>query len=345
MNFLSNVYYDFTNSVFINDINKAMILSAYENNVFSASSSSCLRKNSQLAAIGEFFEREFLYYINYEILHKKNESKLEGYSMKDGSSATYVNNYLVKKGVFFDTCGMSVHTKLEDSITNSLSEFIERQSFLFFYLSKENCTLIPNSVVKELSHIYYINNIYDNFRFYNISLIPSYNVILSKGIYNDTFIIALGAGNTLEEAINKCLNESNQLVKYSSKGNEQDNTPNKPNQDYMDVFKTIPQKELIKAYNFTDKSKIASTIELREMSSVHELESILNDLESICGINPILFIFKHPRLETNIYVTKIVDFNWFPSLLPKTYGNEVYKYIEEKTGISLDRKCNFIPFP
>ena len=47
----------------------------------------------------------------------------------------------------------------------------------------------------------------------------------------------------------------------------------------------------------------------------------------------------------SLKVVKVVDFNWFPSLLPRMASSENIAFIESKTGRNIDRKCNFIPFP
>ena len=108
------------------------------------------------------------------------------------------------------------------------------------------------------------------------------------------------------------------------------------------TFMDIDTEKINKAYSFLADypEKIITFNDLFKSSN---FRNVLLDLRNRYNINPILFFIKSSNSVFKI--AKIVDFNWFPTLLPKTISEEKIKNIEKITGLTIDRKCNFIPFP
>ena len=103
----------------------------------------------------------------------------------------------------------------------------------------------------------------------------------------------------------------------------------------------LDSKRLENAYLFLDKFE-EKAVDKNLLYNCYDINNTLSELYDKYKIEPYLFFMENMY---NFKIAKIVDFNWFPTLLPKTISEEKIKNIEKITGLTIDRKCNFIPFP
>lgn len=155
-----------------------------------------------LAGIGELLERENM------ILH--SEAFLEkGFRVKGISLKTYeIRDFFVKDNIFRDSTGCSVHMDSKKCIENAINEFIERQSYIFNYLSKSAGMKVEKDIFQDF---YDIPIELQNIKFYNISIISGYYVIFSICKKKEEIWLGLGASNKFEKALKSSIKEIKQF--------------------------------------------------------------------------------------------------------------------------------------
>lgn len=298
----------------------------------SGSNVSANRKTSLLAAFGEFFEREALYYYSSRIRNKG----VKGYSIVQERTITIDADAIVECYLFYDSCGLATYTHSKGCLSNALDEFIERQSFVFNYLSKGKGQIVSGNYLNKIINR---NSLYRNITFYDISLIPDFYVILGKGLVDTNFYVGLGASSNFCVALQRCIKEIDQEFRAYELGHLLD----KREKDYWEHFRNLSSEKLVKAYSYLDESGnyLNVTDSPGKIPTIKELVMLLNKQ---CGMDP-LITFLEPRCSLNYKIAWVFDFNWFPGLLPKCYPERTYKYIEKRMETTLDRACTFIPFP
>lgn len=289
-------------------------------------------RETLLSSIGEFKERQSLY--TYGTFVEGETIKL--LNLYDGSIEERIYSKEVAK-FFFDSTGCACHTNSKKVMENAFFEFIERQIYMFTYLTK--------SEVKLLKFSFDIQNIiphkYKKLKYYNLSPVDSFFVILAYGWIADKIYISLGSSNSLRGAINKAIKEIEQLnYVYSSGSYQQLEEKTEKDIGYFDIFMSIPDERLKNSFQFLQNASCYN-VHFSELELQSTFEDILKDLKKEYGMEPKLIFIDNDFFK----VVKVLDFNWFPSLLPRMVSSKNISFIESKTGRNIDRKCNFIPFP
>lgn len=298
--------------------------------------------NIILASIGEFLERERFLPNN---LNKKiyKDGLLAGYSVVDKKTVKInINSIIADKYNFADSTGLASHTNSKDCLFNAFKEFLERQSFIFNYLSKGSAKQIDFEGEIKFDYVF---NKFCNLKFYDISLIEDFHVILGKVIYKDKFYIGLGASNYLDEAITQCIKEIYQMdccYKFKKANSGKFNV--EKHIDYSDIYMKLSIKQIDDAYKYLNgNSNICKYNDFKNESFL--FDDVCNQLYKKYKIKPIVIFLKPLRDIDTLKIIKVLDLNWFPNLCPRTYEERIYNFIEDVTGKKLDRRCNFIPFP
>lgn len=344
MNFLlqGSVVMRFYDTAYLTDQKNAIVYSPLLNqeNAFYVSGNGVNMNVSKSisSSLGEYFERLSMF-DNNKLLFQNN-SDLPGISLRTRKNIKLTNDEIIEKRLFLDTCGLSSHIKSNLCIDNSLNEFIERQSFIYNYLSKS-----PGELIDKKLYCYFYNTPYEfkEIKFYNISLIPNYYVILAIICKKDDVWLGLGSSVEFKDALLKSIKEIQQFYLSSKLNgkNKQNKLYNKG--DYANTYSKLSSFEIREAYEYLlDSPTLRKTNKIK--SSISSMESIIKDLYIKCGIEPYIF-FLQLNQHNWFKVCQIVDLNWFPSLNPKWYPEDVYDFVENKMKVILDRKCNFIPFP
>ena len=296
---------------FIDKFHSFSVNSSMNENISGGATRPFLRE-SILAGIGEYFERDAVFAFNRNFENKKHVGCLNILTKK----VNYFDICNEKYKIYFsDTCGCACHTNSDNLVNNCFSEFVERQSFMLRYLSK-----------RAKYKLKFDKNLFQK-------LIPS------------DFYIGLGADFNLFNAIKNCIKEVMQISSFYTNKNKNDNKnfKNKDREfkDYIDYFMELDSKRLENAYLFLDRFE-EKAVDKNLLYNCYDINDTLSELYDKYKIEPYLFFMENMY---NFKIAKIVDFNWFPTLLPKTISEEKIKNIEKITGLTIDRKCNFIPFP
>lgn len=301
---------------------------------YSISGSSSERMSqSILGTIGEGLERQIMLSNDLENLNKKFSSL----DLRTKKEVIFTIDDTTSK-FFFDTCGLSTHLNSQKCLNNSISEFIERQSFIFSYLSKTSGQIVEkNSFFKSI-----IPSKYHHLNYFEISLTSLYRVIFAIGIFEENSIsIGLGAGYTSEEALKKLLAEIHDPIIHGKMKPEKDEDI-----DYIHLFHMLTIEDIIQAYKYLENTE---KIFLPKKEKKYELEEVLDDLYRRYNINPkCIFLCKNFYNERRYGFSKnikVFDFNWFPSLNLYSFDEKIYHHVEKNTGKVLNRNINFIPFP
>lgn len=335
--FYNTIYLEISISSFLTDATNSIMFSKCSQRI-NGSNANINKKNSIMAAFGEYFERENFLVNSGSLI--RNPS-IEGYSLTKLTPVSIDMNDIITKGIFLDTSGLASHMNSRDCFENAFSEFVERQSFVFNYLSKQSGKYIPNDLVDKFIKI---DNFYNEIKFYEISIVPSYFVIIALGKVKGRFYIGLGASNLFTAALAKCVKEINQF-RMSYKHPSMDPKEIKSgdsNLDYMDYYLSLSPDKIEKAYNYIDGDLIFSESRIHNIIS---MKNIIQELHERCNIEPIIVFREQKRKDLNQKIMHIIDLNWFPSINPKTFSIDNYYFVENVMNCTLDQRCNFIPFP
>lgn len=295
------------------------------------------KENCILAALSEYLEREVLILKNHYIYGKE----VEAYSLVDNKKTIIDRETILEKRLFVDSCGMAAHKNSNFIIENALDEFIERQSFIFNYLSKTPGENISFDFIKKIINI---DNYFSSISFYNISLIKGYFVIFAKGLINNQFHVGLGSSNDFTVALNKCIKELYQCKNSYTYPIDKVDIINEKEFNYDVFFYSLDPLKVKKAYEYLEKGNLEFDYDIIYSNKLSLFDAV-KKLNYVCKINPHIVVYNTKYLNSNIKVIQIIDLNWFPALLPYRYNTEVYDYVEKVMDRQLDRKCNFIPFP
>ena len=328
-------YFKQDTTSFRTDLKNATCLKATQN--FEAVGSAIRKQNSDacLCAIGESYERYGL------MQHNCIKSKqLQAVSLLDMSVREFDINFLRERGVLFDSCGCAAHVNSTDCIEKAFLEFIERQSFIFWYLSKGKSYSVSTDFLDSHSELMHV---FSDARVYELSLLDSRYVVFLIGKIKNIVSVSLATANDLALACEGTVNEIYQMQEAIIA-----NSFSKPSDgrasDYGDAYFMVAPEKIAKAYSYIEQNTLP--ISARPQSNYANLTEDVKQLNKLYGMNPYVMFF--PTKETsgsNIKVCKVFDLNWFPNLLPKTYPTRIYDYIENATGVKLDRACTYIPFP
>ncbi|NEW63124.1 hypothetical protein GMA11_06910 [Granulicatella sp. zg-ZJ] len=320
-----NIDINSTKQFFIDNLN-TVICSFMDKEYILGMSIDSNRKKAVLKSISELLERR--------ILHNVQEcSQIIGKSLIDYEEKIICSYAQEEMKYFYDSNGMACHTNANSSVENAISEFIERQSLLYRYLTKTGLYILPNRLISK-----YIPTYFSDFSFYNISLVENFYVILCIGVKNKQKYISLGSSIDFFKALKAAISELYQFYHfYNQSYSKQENK----NLDltYASIFHSIETKDFLEAYAFLDKIPyLESETQLFHKATYH---SVISELNQEWEINPYCFAFNIDQA----FITKIIDFNWFPTLLPKEMDLYKLNKLERIFKRSIDKECNFIPFP
>lgn len=323
-------------------INNSLYLDSYKSNCFCSlppenaicGATNISYRKTLLATIGEGMERQVLFR-SYPIIG----DSIHVWDMVQKKIKILKKNTFLQL-FFYDTCGLSTHRSSEESIFNSLSEFIERQSFILTYLSKREAPEIIHDKLFDTIVPKFLQNI----KVYNISILKSFQVYLGLGyVGKDHFAIGIGSGDNSLSALNNLVRELLPVRKIRTEKNYKKIISAS---DYGEVFDLFDTKTIVDAYSFLSKHHRKQ--KLYSNNSFGE-NQILAEMKNKWGMHPyfVSFIGKNYQYErfSNAKNSKVFDLEYFPSLSVKDFTDNIYDNVEKKTGLILDRNINFIPFP
>lgn len=328
--FLQSYHHTYIGSLLLNQNNK---------NIISGSGVNTKSFESISSAIGEFYERNLLFEF---IKNIDKKGIMTGANMRTGQIRSLTKKEIERKQLFKDSCGLATHVESEKCIMNAFNEFLERQSFVFNYLSKGMAEKISFDICSSYVEI---PEMLKEIKVYNISLSSQYFVILiiaDKG--TDGVWIGLGSDFKFEKALKKALKEIYQyylMIRCESQNHS--NIKKLPGlNSYTEIYEALTREQVLQAYSYLDNAPNMKMID--DKADDLYLQNILNELWEKYQIDPYIF-WANLNSNVNIKACYICDLNWFPSMFPKFFVKEHYDFVEKVTKTKLERKCTFIPFP
>lgn len=295
--------------------------------------------------LGEFFEREILINTN-----RLDFEYFAGMSMLDNRIIKVATDKIVSCGNFVDSSGMASHTLSNKLIETAFLEFIERQSFILNYLSKSKGVKLRISNNKKISkYDEYIKNFVDSVDYYNISIDEDINVILSIAIGRYKKAVGLGTHTCIENAIIKSQKEVLQnfavdcskydyedIGFYYGENNEKD--------IYHKNFSSLSPEDVKSLYLYLSDSPSYIVKDINKNTEL-DIDDFIKKISDKYGMDPLIVAINSERDVNCLKIAKVVDLHWFPHMKPDHYSNDMYNYVEQQTGLSLDRNICIIPFP
>jgi hypothetical protein len=297
---------------------------------------------SLLAGLGEFLERETFISGNVRNKHYKGNG-IYGYSFIQNKAVKIeYSRVFGNDKILADSCGMASHMNSRLCVMEAMREFIERQSYIFNYLSKSKGIIIDLDGIDKYK---FILNKFEKLKFYNISLLEDYYVILSKAYHNGEFYVGLGASDDIDTALKSAIKELFQMKHgYKNLDKKRSRSTKIKEFDYSKIFFGLPTNLLINAYLYLDKEPLK--IKYEDCSNKEfNLGSVIRSLNLKYEMDPLIVFIKPFRDIKNLKIAKVLDLNWFPNLMPRFYDDKVYDFVERVTNVKLDRACNTLPFP
>lgn len=295
--------------------------------------------------LGEFFEREILINTN-----RLDFEYFAGVSMLDGKIIKIATDKIVSCGNFVDSSGMASHTLSNKLIETAFLEFIERQSFVLNYLSKSKGVKLRISNNKKISkYDKYIKNFVDSVDYYNVSIDEDINVILSIGVGKHKKAIGLGTHTSIENAIIKSQKEILQNFAVDCSKYDYEDIgfyygENHEKDIYHKNFSSLSPQDLKKKYLYLSDSPYYTVKDDYKRTTL-DIDEFVKKISYKYGMDPLIVAINSKRDVNCLKVAKVIDLNWFPHMKPDHYSNNIYKYVEQQTGLSLDRNIDIIPFP
>lgn len=313
--------------------------------------------NAVRSTLGEFFEREVL--INTNEIRKQFFNAI---SLLDGTVRKVEASKVVFQNEFIDSCGMASHYVSNNVIRTAFLEFLERQSFIYSFLSKN----VGKKILIDLENYYgeekskevfneikkydkYLKQFIDEINYYNISLIDNVYVVLAISYGKKNKGIGLGTDISPYKAVLKAQKEILQnfatyvtKYEYSSDGFYEDSPSERDLYFYR--FYNLSVDELRRAYNYLEKSekvRINNLVKDRAFS----ISQLVKEINERYKMEPYIVCIPSKREITNLKIVKIFDFNWFPHMNPAYYDKEIYHFMEKITGVELNKQELYIPFP
>lgn len=204
-----------------------------------------------------------------------------------------------KESKWNDSCGAAFHINSKDLIESSFFEFIERQSFIYNWLTQSPGKKVDINEINKFPNIFnmvsLLNSYFENFEFYEISLHECCYVVISIGIGEDYKSVGLGVGWTLSEAVFSSMKENLQGITHMIPKHHMDIHPNlleklnrkeKPKNVtyYAEIFDEITPTELKEKFSYLRKGNLMVEDRCVEGPSYKEFLPIFNKVSKDLSI-------------------------------------------------------------
>ncbi|MCA1063899.1 YcaO-like family protein [Rossellomorea sp. AcN35-11] len=353
-------------SIFRGNHVKVNVKAANEGGIEGSSTSFSIN-NSIKAAFGESLERTSLYLNSGNI----KSNYLLGYDfLTDRVKKVHLERILlchhspVFKGQeldFNDSCGVASHTDSFKAIEAAFLEFIERQSFVYNWLTKSKGTRIDNKKTMRSHRLKHLmersQNYIDEVHSFNISLSNEVNVILSLGIGEKHVGIGLSGGWTEEEALYGSLKEMYQFfgfqrtkyeieltdsnsfgrLLYSNNIDEED-----PHYYAKSFLSNFGAHKLQEEYSYLFESEYSDLNSPKAPENMSELTKRVKATSEELDMDTILTFIPSKIQGTPIKIVKFLTERGFPHMKTESIEPDKIFLLKNK---STPNKGRLLPFP
>lgn len=298
-------------------------------------------------SLGEQLERFALY--KGDIRTKKNSIVFDFLNFE---KKTISNKYLnmVDNVNFLDSTGAANGNDSLMSICHGFYEFVERQSLVFSFLTKEKSWQI-DPILVENANIDYLSlkRRFTFLTFNEISIYPPIKVVILIGInnYSNKFIIGLGADKDLNRAILKAYKES---MGGNSNVEGTDNTDkviDKYNgQMYSSTFyKTMTAQKMKKSFDYLiNQEQMIHNIKLAESSEISVKD--IHRFAKFFNLPVLLVLISNNRVKNTSKTIKFFSLDMYPHINTLIINPKKYKISFFKSQKQLfPNEGKYLPFP
>lgn len=343
----------FESNIFLNKKYKTRYMSDY----YSLDSSSGL-KNSTLssiqATVGEYIERDTL-------SNNRSKYKINAFNLANGEiSSINIYDFLLnleldalkdKFPKYADTTGAASHIHSKNAIEGAIYEFVERQSLIMSWLTREPGLKISDKVIEKYLSDYSLRD----YKFYiqDISLWKQFKVIFIIGINlkEGLFIVGCAGHKNFHSAIDSAMEEII-ILSRAFKGFKNVFPKNKKNKELVESYENMKNEyarnyysmtlvEFIDSYEYIFKNNILLNLNDEEY---FENESL--NISDIKNLNVDLFCTFIPS-ENNVSfkTVKVFSPHAFPHMDTTRLNPYEYQIIKNFDIKSFPNIHKAIPFP
>lgn len=317
------------------------------------------------ASIGEHLER-ICSVLNYTKINNDYETPfiecfnlLNGETTKVEAEKVFLNfnlpmfrNLVNKESLFNDSNGLASHIYSFNAIENGFKEFIERQSLIFNWLTKNpgeriNYELLKNNNQKytnvlKLLHI--AKSLSDEMFSFNISIVEGMFVIFTIGYKRNAFSAGLGADFDLNSAIESSLNEYLMILESSIalQANPENNNLSININKYAFIFYNMKIKQFIDDYEYLFNSKIVFNEAL--LLKKFDFNEVLLRVNQELNLNVFTCFLPHPIGSIDVKVVKVFSLEAYPSLDTELFDPSDFKISQYLPKREFYNKFKPIPF-
>ncbi|WP_232226956.1 YcaO-like family protein [Marinilactibacillus sp. 15R] len=243
---------------------------------------------------------------------------------------------------FQDSCGLASYTDSENTLINSVKEFIERQSFIATWLTKKTNVQYNINEVNNLFHgkNEMLENHFSTFECFDISIFPGIYVLFLIGYSDQIYSVGIGTSTSFKEAYRSALNEFYQC--FDAAIASYNNLNKKAVDIYKDYYMNIGVDNFKKAYVFLKKSPVQN-IPFNEVQK-DNIDNLINII-NFFGIEAYLISIPSQVTNANIRITKVFSYDAFPHMNTAILKPENYKISKMLNIKEFPNKGIPIPFP
>ncbi|WDM20585.1 YcaO-like family protein [Paenibacillus polymyxa] len=311
------------------------------------------------ASLGEFQER----LAAMKCLRKDDEDlspKFSAFSLLNGETIDVPADFLIlnhhqplfeklQSTTFTDSCGTAAHIQSDLAIEKGYLEFIERQSLIYSWLSKDPGCRVPIENIKNtvlLKKYNSISSVLNHISFHNISIIEDIFVIMTIGFRDNIFSVGLGADWDLNKAINSSIDEFTMIyegmISYKGVHSEEFKTGNL----YVDLFYSKNIKDFLNDISYLTNN--TSYIKNKKITETKTKEFLIrNSLQNIkkkFDIEIYAAQIPSPYEKSQVKVVKIFSPDAYPHINTTLFDPNEYKITRFMKRKSFPNIYKMIPF-
>lgn len=306
--------------------------------------------NTIKASLGEQLERSSMYksYI-------KGPLDYPCFSMLNGELGHVNLDYLLLRHdlpvfkyeelSFSDSCGVASHKTSTLSINAAFLEFIERQSFIYSWLTespgvKINIDEIMNNMPEIKRKLIMIKKYISEIYFFDISIHEEVKVILVVGFGEDSFSVGLNADWEIKNAIDGALSEFLESLEVNFYNHVNDENI----ELYKKIYMNIIPKEFRKFYHYLVANSIEKKNQFSESIKKYNFKEKVQKISKDLRINPQL-TFIPSNFNSGIKIVKVFASEAFPHMNTMILEPENYPLTSTLGASSFPNKYRSLPFP
>lgn len=306
--------------------------------------------NTIKSSLGEQLERFALFKGT-----TRNLEKIQVLNTLDLKTEKVTSNFvrmIDNNEMFTDSTGAASGVNSKSAIQHGFYEFIERQSFVFSFLTKYSGSFIDSRTIKEAGiDIISLKRNYGTTIIKEISIYPKIKVVILIALNSSTrkFVIGLGTDFDIKKAVQKAYSES--LEGFSGgKNSSKRNYSRSSGQEYSQRFydQMTPEK-MYDSYRFLFEGNLKETVAYSKEKEGHCAAVTIKDIHNFAlyfNARIYLVFINNPRIGNGIKTIKIFSPDMYPHINTELINPSDFKvsFFKNKNQ-RFPNKGKYLPFP